>query len=248
MQPLSPPAEPASVGAELSCDVLVIGGGPAGSTIAALLAERGRDVVVLEKAHHPRFHIGESLLPANVPLFERLGVREQVEAIGMRKCGVEFVSPEHEQRQFSSSPTPGTSRCRTPGRCAAPSSTRCCSATPAAAARASTRARACARSRSTTTARPSHVELDDGAGAAGARASSSTPRAATRCSPTSSRSRRRTGATTARRCSATSPAPSGCPASSRATSPSSGSSTAGSGSSRWRTARPASAPCAGRTT
>ena len=83
-----------------SCDVLVIGGGPAGSTIAALLAERGRDVVVLEKAHHPRFHIGESLLPANVALFDRLGVREQVEAIGMQKYGVEFVSPEHEQRQF----------------------------------------------------------------------------------------------------------------------------------------------------
>ncbi|NUZ05464.1 NAD(P)/FAD-dependent oxidoreductase [Piscinibacter koreensis] len=79
-----------------TCDVLVIGGGPAGSTIAALLAERGRDVVVMEKAQHPRFHIGESLLPANVTLFERLGVREQVEAIGMRKWGAEFVSPTHD--------------------------------------------------------------------------------------------------------------------------------------------------------
>src|ERR1700676_5438512 len=82
------------------CDVLVIGGGPAGSTIGALQAERGRNVVVLEKAHHPRFHIGESLLPANADLFERLGVRAKVERIGMRKWGVEFVSPDHEHQSF----------------------------------------------------------------------------------------------------------------------------------------------------
>ena len=60
-----------------SCDVAVIGGGPAGSTAATLLARRGYRVIALEKAHHPRFHIGESLLPMNLPLFERLGVLEQ---------------------------------------------------------------------------------------------------------------------------------------------------------------------------
>ena len=80
------------------CDVLVVGGGPAGATIGALLAEQGRDVVVMEKAHHPRFHIGESLLPANVPLLEKLGVRDQIERIGMPKWGVEFVSPDHQHK------------------------------------------------------------------------------------------------------------------------------------------------------
>ena len=77
-------------------DVVVVGGGPAGSTVAALLADRGYDVVLLEKAHHPRFHIGESLLPMNMPLFDRLGVRNEVEAIGITKHGGEFVSPWHD--------------------------------------------------------------------------------------------------------------------------------------------------------
>ncbi len=73
-----------------SCDVAVIGGGPAGSTTAALLARRGHRVIMLEKAHHPRFHIGESLLPMNLPLFERLGVLEQVRALGVMKPGADF--------------------------------------------------------------------------------------------------------------------------------------------------------------
>ncbi|TPW16747.1 MAG: fad dependent oxidoreductase, partial [Halothiobacillaceae bacterium] len=75
----------------MSPDVLVIGGGPAGSTVSALLADRGYDVVMLEKARHPRFHIGESLLPMNMPLFDRLGVRKEIEAIGITKHGAEFV-------------------------------------------------------------------------------------------------------------------------------------------------------------
>jgi flavin-dependent dehydrogenase len=76
------------------CDVFIIGGGPAGSTAAALLARAGRRVVMIEKDHHPRFHIGESLLPANALLFDRLGLREEVEKIGLRKYGAEFVSIE----------------------------------------------------------------------------------------------------------------------------------------------------------
>lgn len=80
----------------LAPDVVVIGGGPGGSTIAALLADKGYDVVIFEKARHPRFHIGESLLPMNMPLFDRLGVRQAVEQIGIKKYGAEFVAPDHD--------------------------------------------------------------------------------------------------------------------------------------------------------
>jgi flavin-dependent dehydrogenase len=76
----------------MDCDyeVLVIGGGPAGSTAATLLSRLGRKVILLEKAHHPRFHIGESLLPMNLPLFERLGVLDKVRAMGIFKPGADF--------------------------------------------------------------------------------------------------------------------------------------------------------------
>jgi hypothetical protein len=56
-----------------------------------------------EKARHPRFHIGESLLPANLPLLERLGVAEKVRAIGMEKWGAEFISPGTDGARNSSS-------------------------------------------------------------------------------------------------------------------------------------------------
>jgi flavin-dependent dehydrogenase len=72
------------------CDVAVIGGGPAGSTAAALLARKGYKVIALEKARHPRFHIGESLLPMNLPVFERLGVLDKVRAMGVFKPGADF--------------------------------------------------------------------------------------------------------------------------------------------------------------
>ena len=94
----SPSGGAISIDSPTPTDILIIGGGPAGSTAAALLASRGYDVTLLEKAHHPRFHIGESLLPANVRLLEQLGVADEVAAIGMEKWGIEFVSPWHENR------------------------------------------------------------------------------------------------------------------------------------------------------
>jgi flavin-dependent dehydrogenase len=91
--------QPSQVGASsTSCDVLVIGGGPAGSTVAALLARKGRSVVLVEKAHHPRFHIGESLLPANAELFDQLGVRDQVESVGLQKWGAEFIANDSDSK------------------------------------------------------------------------------------------------------------------------------------------------------
>ena len=75
---------------EKSCDVLVIGGGPAGSTVSAFLAMKGLRVTLLEKGHHPRFHIGESLLPMNLRILERLGVLDEVHDIGIPKYGAEF--------------------------------------------------------------------------------------------------------------------------------------------------------------
>jgi len=89
--------EPPAAATDLECDVLVIGGGPAGSTAAALLARRGWHVVLLEKDAHPRFHIGESLLPMNLPILERLGVLDQVRQIGVYKAGADF--PMHAPDQ-----------------------------------------------------------------------------------------------------------------------------------------------------
>jgi flavin-dependent dehydrogenase len=73
-----------------SSDVLVIGGGPAGSTVSAFLAMKGWSVTLLDKVCHPRFHIGESLLPMNLPILERLGLADEIEAASIYKYGAEF--------------------------------------------------------------------------------------------------------------------------------------------------------------
>lgn len=82
-----------------TCDVLVIGGGPAGATAGTLLAQKGYRVTVIEKDKFPRFHIGESLLPVNNTLFEELGVLDQVAKIGMVKNAAQFDSMYHGKKQ-----------------------------------------------------------------------------------------------------------------------------------------------------
>jgi geranylgeranyl reductase family protein len=73
-------------------DVAIIGGGPAGSTAACLLAQAGRRVVVLEREKFPRFHIGESLLPYSMPAFDRMGIRETLDQTAQPKFGAEIIT------------------------------------------------------------------------------------------------------------------------------------------------------------
>ena len=75
-------------------DVIVIGGGPAGSTAAAVLGMKGRRVVVLEREKFPRYHIGESLLPYCYFPLKRIGMIEKMkESDFTKKYSVQFVTP-----------------------------------------------------------------------------------------------------------------------------------------------------------
>ncbi len=76
----------------MSTDVIVIGGGPAGSAAATMLSRQGWTVTLLEREHFPRDHVGESLLPASIPILEELGVLPFVEAQGfIKKLGATMV-------------------------------------------------------------------------------------------------------------------------------------------------------------
>lgn len=77
---------------DLKADVIVIGGGPAGSASATMLARRGWQVTVLERERFPRDHVGESLLPASIPVLEELGALPAVEDAGfLPKYGATMV-------------------------------------------------------------------------------------------------------------------------------------------------------------
>src|SRR3954468_11712128 len=81
-------------------DVIVIGGGPAGSTVATLVADAGHKVLVLERTKFPRFHIGESLLPEAYWTFERLGMLPKLKQSDfVKKYSVQFVSASGRESQ-----------------------------------------------------------------------------------------------------------------------------------------------------
>ena len=75
-------------------DVIVAGGGPGGSTVAARLARAGAKVLVLEKERFPRFHLGESLLPMSLSVFDELGVTPKLDQRFIRKHGARFIKGE----------------------------------------------------------------------------------------------------------------------------------------------------------
>ncbi|MEE9426327.1 MAG: NAD(P)/FAD-dependent oxidoreductase [Methylococcales bacterium] len=79
-------------------DVIVAGGGPAGSTAATLLAQYGHRVLLLEKGSHPRFHIGESMLPFGEPVMQRLGI--DWSQFGIAKGGAEFIDETNNKRMY----------------------------------------------------------------------------------------------------------------------------------------------------
>ena len=83
-------------------DVIVIGGGPAGSTIASILSREGRNVVLFERERFPRHHIGESLMTDTYFTFERMGLLEKLKASPfVRKYSVQFANPAgKESRPF----------------------------------------------------------------------------------------------------------------------------------------------------
>jgi flavin-dependent dehydrogenase len=84
----------------LSYDVVVIGGGPAGSTCGALCAQKGRKTLILERSKFPRFHIGESLMPESYWTFERLGMLPKLKAAPfVKKYSVQFVSSSGKESQ-----------------------------------------------------------------------------------------------------------------------------------------------------
>jgi flavin-dependent dehydrogenase len=81
--------------------IAIIGGGPAGSALACHLVQRGLKVVLFDDGARPDLIVGESLVPAILPMLDRLGVRERVAAIGLHKPGVAFKFGMHDTITFN---------------------------------------------------------------------------------------------------------------------------------------------------
>ncbi len=92
-------------------DAIIIGGGPGGSTAAMVMARAGFRVCLFEKDQHPRFHIGESILPRNIPLLRELGIASEIEKLPhVTKMGAEFGfgnDPKTLQFRFTDGLLPG---------------------------------------------------------------------------------------------------------------------------------------------
>lgn len=90
--------KPPSSNAESDCDVVIIGGGPAGAALATFLGRAGHHCVVVEQARYPRYHIGESLIPNSYGVFERLGLLDQLRAASFPvKHSVRFVAHDGKE-------------------------------------------------------------------------------------------------------------------------------------------------------
>ena len=81
---------------DFDADVIVIGAGPTGTTCANLLSQAGHSVLIIEKESFPRFKVGESLLPCELPIFKTLGV-DIADIPSVKKCGADFFE-ESTQR------------------------------------------------------------------------------------------------------------------------------------------------------
>jgi 2-polyprenyl-6-methoxyphenol hydroxylase-like FAD-dependent oxidoreductase len=96
-----------STSADAPFDVCVVGGGPAGASLALRLAQLGRRVAIAERAAFPRPHVGEALTAGALPLLEALGVRRAVEASGLLRSEWATVDWAGEQRRYRPHGGPG---------------------------------------------------------------------------------------------------------------------------------------------